>query len=315
MAALSVATLGQDQSFQRFTNDPRPFSQTSSSNFHGLSNQRPQEDFLQPTVGAERTKLPRPQIRRPTEQHFASNDGFQFGSHQQNVLPAPAVQQPAVHGVSNFQPQQHQQSVFQHRQAAVPQQKQSQSGFFAQPQPTLKPVTVEQLNAQRAQISRHPSANFQQSPQRQAARPVSQPQSQFAAPVQADDNFHQNFVVPQFGVQQPSFPSTPSADTAVRHDLGFGDELRSSEHRRPPAGKRPVLSDELSEDELIRKHQAENAKYSFQTSVTDTINDHQIVRQEMRDGLKLTGAYSYSDGFYKRTVFYEADENGYRVIK
>ncbi len=33
------------------------------------------------------------------------------------------------------------------------------------------------------------------------------------------------------------------------------------------------------------------------------------------DGLALKGVYSYSDGFYKRTVHYVADENGYRVIK
>lgn len=39
------------------------------------------------------------------------------------------------------------------------------------------------------------------------------------------------------------------------------------------------------------------------------------VRQETRDGLNLAGLYSYSDGFFRRTVHYEADENGYRVTK
>jgi hypothetical protein len=30
---------------------------------------------------------------------------------------------------------------------------------------------------------------------------------------------------------------------------------------------------------------------------------------------KVNGSYSYSDGFVLRTVEYQADENGYRVIK
>ena len=30
--------------------------------------------------------------------------------------------------------------------------------------------------------------------------------------------------------------------------------------------------------------------------------------------VQVTGSYSYSDGFYRRTVNYEADENGYRVV-
>ena len=131
-------------------------------------------------------------------------------------------------------------------------------------------------------------------------------------------------------IQQPII----AADPAIRHNQaqnlpvrGPGVETHQfqgspqesqqppseEQQRHPSSGRRP--SGELSDDELIRKKQAENAKYSFQTSVTDTINDHQIVRQETRDGLKLTGVYSYSDGFYKRTVFYEADENGYRVVK
>lgn len=33
------------------------------------------------------------------------------------------------------------------------------------------------------------------------------------------------------------------------------------------------------------------------------------------DGLSLRGSYSYSDGFFQRTVHYEADEGGYRVTK
>ncbi|CAG7833224.1 unnamed protein product, partial [Allacma fusca] len=55
-------------------------------------------------------------------------------------------------------------------------------------------------------------------------------------------------------------------------------------------------------------------KYSFAAAVDDGIMDHSHVREEQRDGSKVTGSYSYSDGYVKRTVKYVADENGYRVI-
>uniref|UniRef100_A0A182QV97 Uncharacterized protein n=1 Tax=Anopheles farauti TaxID=69004 RepID=A0A182QV97_9DIPT len=68
-------------------------------------------------------------------------------------------------------------------------------------------------------------------------------------------------------------------------------------------------------EEPIEKIQAKSAQYSYDTSVNDTINDHTIMRQEERNGLSLKGMYSYSDGFFKRTVHYEADDKGYRVVK
>lgn len=71
----------------------------------------------------------------------------------------------------------------------------------------------------------------------------------------------------------------------------------------------------LSPEEELFQEQARNAKYSFDSTINDTIMDNNQVRQEKRNGLALTGLYSYSDGFYKRTVHYKADENGYRVTK
>lgn len=68
-------------------------------------------------------------------------------------------------------------------------------------------------------------------------------------------------------------------------------------------------------DRLRRDEEAKNAHYSFSSSVQDSINDHAITRSESRDGLALTGMYSYSDGFFKRTVHYMADQDGYRVVK
>lgn len=87
-----------------------------------------------------------------------------------------------------------------------------------------------------------------------------------------------------------------------------------------PAGPPTLIHDNRSsalaeEDRLRRDEEAKNAHYSFSSSVQDSINDHAITRSESRDGLALKGMYSYSDGFFKRTVNYMADENGYRVIK
>ncbi|XP_049290103.1 uncharacterized protein LOC125767506 [Anopheles funestus] len=75
-----------------------------------------------------------------------------------------------------------------------------------------------------------------------------------------------------------------------------------------------AASPEASEESL-EKIQAKSAQYAYDTSVNDTINDHTIMRKEERNGLSLKGMYSYSDGFFKRTVHYEADDKGYRVVK
>lgn len=68
---------------------------------------------------------------------------------------------------------------------------------------------------------------------------------------------------------------------------------------------------ELTEEELA---EAAAAKYHFASDVQDGISDLTQQREEVRDGLKVTGFYSYSDGHHKRKITYEADENGYRVI-
>jgi hypothetical protein len=71
----------------------------------------------------------------------------------------------------------------------------------------------------------------------------------------------------------------------------------------------------LSPEEELFQKQARNAKYSFNSAINDNIMDNTQIRQEKRNGLELSGFYSYSDGFYKRTVHYKADEHGYRVTK
>lgn len=76
-----------------------------------------------------------------------------------------------------------------------------------------------------------------------------------------------------------------------------------------------VRHETADSDQEIMNQENKNAHYSFASSVQDSINDHSITRQETRNGLALSGMYSYSDGFFKRTVHYEADEGGYRVVK
>ncbi|BES89040.1 Insect cuticle protein [Nesidiocoris tenuis] len=112
----------------------------------------------------------------------------------------------------------------------------------------------------------------------------------------------------------------PSQQKTVQSSF---DDLTVLPLPTPPTFDRPSQrfqsSQEIGEDdvdvELEAKKQAESAKYSFASAVSDTVNDNSQVRKEVRDGLKVSGLYSYSDGFFKRTVFYEADENGYRVVK
>ncbi|XP_045465801.1 uncharacterized protein LOC123674770 [Harmonia axyridis] len=61
--------------------------------------------------------------------------------------------------------------------------------------------------------------------------------------------------------------------------------------------------------------QNKNAHYSFNTKIDDKINDQTQQRSEVRKGLKVEGSYSYSDGYFKRTYEYVADDKGYRIVR
>ncbi|XP_034477369.1 larval cuticle protein A3A-like [Drosophila innubila] len=77
----------------------------------------------------------------------------------------------------------------------------------------------------------------------------------------------------------------------------------------------PQDADDAAEKAELERMQNESAQYAFNSDIDDGINDGMIKREETRDGTKVTGKYSYSDGYVMRTVHYEADENGYRVVK
>lgn len=111
--------------------------------------------------------------------------------------------------------------------------------------------------------------------------------------------------VPLASVRAPARRRRPQSNV-VQNRFENGLESNAPNHE-------PLIEDE--EARLYREEQARNAHYTFGTSIDDTINDHSIHRQETRNGLALKGMYSYSDGFFHRTVHYEADENGYRVVK
>lgn len=116
-------------------------------------------------------------------------------------------------------------------------------------------------------------------------------------------------ITPVATVRAPARRRRPQSNVvATRLDSRFENRLEDTVDVTEPS-----VEDE--EARLYREEQARNAHYSFGSSIDDTINDHSIHRQETRNGLALKGMYSYSDGFYKRTIHYEADENGYRVVK
>jgi hypothetical protein len=81
----------------------------------------------------------------------------------------------------------------------------------------------------------------------------------------------------------------------------------------PRSDERKQSAQELQR--LADLEAARNAHYYFSSDVQDQINDLTQHRDELRDGLKVRGSFSYSDGFLRRHVSYEADENGYRIIR
>lgn len=128
-------------------------------------------------------------------------------------------------------------------------------------------------------------------------------------------------------------PVLRSKPTVRQPERSFVSDV--NDHNQIIPDKNDINSDDISSIEA--DEQAKNAHYSFDSSVQDTINGHSHTRQETRyiknnylfsmcelfvfpyffcsDGLSLKGMYSYSDGFFRRTVHYSADEGGYRVTK
>ncbi|CAG9861252.1 unnamed protein product [Phyllotreta striolata] len=77
---------------------------------------------------------------------------------------------------------------------------------------------------------------------------------------------------------------------------------------RPAPSKRVESSEELAQ-------QAKNAQFQFATQIDDRINGNFQQKAEVRRNGVLYGKYSYDDGYVWRTVYYEADGNGFRVTR
>ncbi|XP_022192101.1 putative mediator of RNA polymerase II transcription subunit 26 [Nilaparvata lugens] len=243
--------------------------------------------------------------QNPTGQFAPQNDQFFANQQHQQVHQVQSQVQPQVQpdGFRNVQTQTPTKRVKLQRQKAAQAAVQGQ-------QPRVQHHQSQQPRAQHQQFQQ-PQVQQQQFAQPQVQQQFQQPQQQFQ---QAEVQQQQFAPVQQTQFQpQQAQPAPPVQRQQVQQPAAasFISSQHSTETQRRPADSR---SQALRDEEEIHRHQAENAKYSFATAVNDGINDQQHIRQETRDGLKLSGLYSYSDGFYKRTIHYEADENGYRVI-
>jgi hypothetical protein len=137
----------------------------------------------------------------------------------------------------------------------------------------------------------------------------------------------QTFITQQFSTQtQPLTQQQSIAQETSFHMLNPRQqtvhEFKSTQLQQQQSSQKKAVQNQqtvdvtmLSPEEELFQKQARNAKYSFHSTINDNIMDNNQVRQEKRNGLELSGLYSYSDGFYKRTVHYKADEHGYRVTK
>lgn len=264
------------------TQPPVPASQFTTTTPLPVTEYKTEQEFAQPqqyVQPAQKFVQPTQQYVQPSQQYVQPSQQY---VQQEYVQPAQKFAQPAhrfgsaVHKYA--QPAQQAQQIQQFRTSApVTAAPELEATPIATEAPTLVVVPSDiPVPAVRAPVRR---VKINRHPiQPQPVQPQPQPQPQ----------------------QQPKlqFKGQDFIDT---------EEL--------PETQEVTKFEETEQERLLREKQAKNAHYSFGTSIDDKINDHSIQREEVRDGLALHGMYSYSDGFFKRTVHYEADENGYRVVK
>ncbi|KAF5286196.1 hypothetical protein FQA39_LY16366 [Lamprigera yunnana] len=258
-----------------------------------------EEPTLTAAEGFESTRKPQAQLsvaqqaRTSFFEHAQKSQIAQFP--QASQPPRSAQHQPQA---SRF--------VAEHQTQNQPQLRPQASRFVAeqqtQNQPQFRPQT-SRFEAQQQTQNQPQASRFQ--PQQQQTQNQPQPRPQMS-----------RFVVQQHE-PQPSRFASPQQHSQFRIN-----EQPSSEDQKsflPPRGHKfqsnPNSNIANDYEEMIFREQAANAKYSFTSQIDDSINGNQHEREEERDGLAVKGKYSYSDGYVKRTVFYEADENGYRVVK
>lgn len=116
--------------------------------------------------------------------------------------------------------------------------------------------------------------------------------------------------------------TTTEAFTKVVPEFYEHIQEESSESPELEVHKDDLSEEDIEEEERNKKaieeefqKQAKSAKYQFASNVNDQISGNQHNREETRDGVNVKGSYSYSDGYFRHTVHYVADDKGYRVVK
>lgn len=206
--------------------------------------------------------------------------------------------------------------IFQHAREnnGVVQQRFQQPQHLKAHRATASPTTPRNsLNVPVPHTLEHPSAAEQHSIQQSQSLQKIPVQTQVFKPLN-----HASQIL-SFQTSQQSFQPLPSPSAQQQIPFSIQKPENRASQAQPPQKKvgqnqERVGVTTLSPEELFQK-QARNAKYSFKSAINDNIMDNTQIRQEKRNGLELSGFYSYSDGFYKRTVHYKADEHGYRVTK
>lgn len=255
-------------------------------------------------------------IISPVQQVFSQEQTFQPSTQTFQTVSFPTPQQ-------GFQPSS---SFSAQQQIPTPLQQTKRTDVQAQDQ-TFRTTNQRsvQVKATSVQKTVHQAQQLQNAVQ-QTNIPLHQ-QQQTQGATRTPPSFLQIFKTQQFSTQTQPLTQQQSNGKATSFQMQNSQqetvhETKSTQlQQQQRSQKKTVHSQQteevttLSPEEELFQEQARNAKYSFDSTINDNIMDNNQVRQEKRNGLVLTGLYSYSDGFYKRTVHYKADEHGYRVTK
>lgn len=239
-----------------------------------------------------------------------SHQGFQpstsFPAQQQIPIPIQKTQIPTVQAQRQPLSSAHQQTIQTTNPGTV----------------QIKSTSVQQTVQQAHQFQNTAlNGHFQQ----QTAPPHQQKLTE--GTTRSQSSSLQTFQSQQFSPQNEELPQGKSLGKTTSSHIQHSqqervNEIKASQSQQQQGPQKENVQNEqradettLSPEEELFQKQAKNAKYSFDSAINDNIMDNTQIRQEKRNGLELSGLYSYSDGFYKRTVHYKADERGYRVTK
>jgi len=255
-------------------------------------------------------------IIAPFQQVFSQEQTFQPSTQTFQTISFPTSQQ-------GFQPSS---SFSAQQQILAPVQQTKRPTAQAQDQTfqTTNQRSV-QIKATSVQNTVHQAQQLQNAVQ-QTNIPLHQQQPTQGA-TRTKPSFVQTFNAQQFSAQTQPLTQQQSNGKATSFQMQNSQqetvhEIKSTQLQQQQRSQKKTVHNQQTEDvttlspeDELFQEQARNAKYSFDSTINDNIMDNNQVRQEKRNGLALTGLYSYSDGFYKRTVHYKADEHGYRVTK